>query len=771
MPAVSLQSQENGGRLRIAHLTTVDMSLALLLATELSVDLEAGHEVFGVSAPGPYVDRVAALGIQHVPIETLTRHWDLAMDARAFVDLTRALRRLKLDVLHTHNPKTGIMGRIAGRLVGVPVVVNTCHGLWARAEDPLLKRLFVYGAEALAIRFSDFELFQNAEDAKTLRRFLKRGSWLVVGNGIDLDRFQPDLHGRARVRAEWGIRDDQLVVGTIGRRVREKGLAEFAEAARQLGDRAVFVWVGPEDATDAAAQVPRQDAIRFVGERSDMPAIYSALDIFALATYREGFSRASMEAAACGLPMVLSDIRGCREIGAHDEHLLLAQPRDAAALTSAVGRLIEDQDLRVRLGATARERALANFDQREVAARSLAVYGQVAGRPRVVDGPGPARLKVLHVLPDDQSRGAHVHADRLRDHFKRDVEHEHLLVTLFDSAVSAARPDLKLAIPSALARRVLDLRALRALRRVVRDQGVDIVVAHGSEALKYVIPAAGDRPTVYYKLGLSTSEASRSSRRLLYTALARRATYVVGVSKAIIDEARSLFGLPANKVSVIPDGRDPEIYRPSGQDEEGRTRPHLLWVGTLEPGKQPELFVRLVSELRNSGHEFDATMIGDGPLRTAIEPEAAAAGVALLGRRDDVPDLMRRATVLVMTSAPDTEGMPGVLIEAGLSAVAVVAPDAPGVRDVVRDSVTGYVAEVGDNPSPADRVATLLDDPALATRMGQAARQHCLSRFTIKTTAGSWRTLSHALVQGAEPLRARAAHQSQSRTREMSNGE
>ena len=150
--------------LRVAHLTTVDMSLALLLGTELAVDVEAGHRVFGISAPGPYVDRVEALGVTHVPVRSLTRSWAPASDLAAFRQLVRTLRSLDLDVLHTHNPKTGVMGRVAGRLTGVPVVVNTCHGLWAGPEDTLAKRAFVYGLEALAARFSDFELFQNAED-------------------------------------------------------------------------------------------------------------------------------------------------------------------------------------------------------------------------------------------------------------------------------------------------------------------------------------------------------------------------------------------------------------------------------------------------------------------------------------------------------------------------------------------------------------------------------------------------------------------------------
>jgi glycosyltransferase involved in cell wall biosynthesis len=325
---------------------------------------------------------VEALGVTHVPLASLTRSWNPSQDLGAFWELVRTLRSLDLDVLHTHNPKTGVMGRIAGRLAGIPVVVNTCHGLWARPQDRLRKRAFVYGAEALAIRFSDYELFQNAADRDTLRRFLKPGRHEVVGNGVDLERFRPDPEGRQRVRAELGVAEDELLVGTIGRRVREKGLAEFAEVAHQLGQRATFVWVGPEDATDTHSSVRHEESVRFLGERSDMAAVYSALDVFVLASHREGFSRASMEAAACGVAMVLTDIRGCREIGVSGKHLLLTPAGDAPTMADAVEQLLNDAPLRSRLGDTARERALAHFDQREIAQRSLRAYEQAYGRGR-----------------------------------------------------------------------------------------------------------------------------------------------------------------------------------------------------------------------------------------------------------------------------------------------------------------------------------------------------------------------------------------------------
>ena len=225
-----------------------------------------------------------------------------------------------------------------------------------------------------------------------MRWALKRGRHRVVGNGVDLERFQFDPEGRRRVRAELGVADDELLVGTVGRRVREKGLAEFAGTASLLRHRATFVWVGPEDDTEPSVTDGHADAVRFVDERTDMPAVYSAFDVFVLASYREGFSRASMEAAACGRALVLSDIRGCREIGRDQEHLLLVAPGDASAISDAVGRLLDDESERSRLGAAARERASAEFDQRRVAADSLSTYAQLlkerdATRRRLGHGP------------------------------------------------------------------------------------------------------------------------------------------------------------------------------------------------------------------------------------------------------------------------------------------------------------------------------------------------------------------------------------------------
>jgi glycosyltransferase involved in cell wall biosynthesis len=370
-----------GGRpLRLAHLATVDMSLELLLGTELRVDVATGLQTLGISASGPHVPAVEALGVEHVPVESLTRSWDIGSDLRAARELAATIRELDLDILHTHTPKPGVLGRVLGRLVRVPVVVNTCHGLWAMPEDPLGKRAFVIGSEAVAGRFSHAELYQNAEDARRMRRWVGGRRQQVVGNGTDLTRFGPDLEARARLRTEWGIGDNTIVIGGVGRLVAEKGIRELGEAAKTLAPDAQVVWVGPEDPDKPDALTDLGDHVRWLGPRQDMAAVYNAYDVFVLPSYREGFSRSGIEAAATGLPLVLSDIRGCREVGRHEREAVLVPAGDAQALAKALATLVGAPDLRLRLGTAARERALAEFDQVAVAASSLEAYHDVAQR-------------------------------------------------------------------------------------------------------------------------------------------------------------------------------------------------------------------------------------------------------------------------------------------------------------------------------------------------------------------------------------------------------
>lgn len=389
-PSRKQPSPKQPARQRLVHLTTTDMSLDWLLAPQLRAFADAGFEVIGMSAPGPHVDNLAAMGIPHVPVPGFTRSTNPLQDVRAFVQLVRLLRQVRPDILHTHNPKPGILGRIAGRLARVPLVVNTQHGLYAQRTDRWQRRWPVYAAERIAAAFGHVELVQNPEDIDTLVQRLRVPARKVrlLGNGIDLHRFDPEsvpAAERARLRAEWGIADGEVVCGIVGRLVMEKGIAEICEAAHQLHIKASpvrFVIVGPRepDKADALDEglIDRAlvDGVVFAGLRTDMPECYAAMDLFLTASWREGFPRSAMEAAAMGLPTVASDIRGNRQVIDDDVTGTLVPVRDASAFAAAVHRLATEPETRQRMSAAARLRAADHFDQAQVIARTLEAYGR-----------------------------------------------------------------------------------------------------------------------------------------------------------------------------------------------------------------------------------------------------------------------------------------------------------------------------------------------------------------------------------------------------------
>jgi glycosyltransferase involved in cell wall biosynthesis len=375
---------------RLVHLTTTAMSLDWLLRPQLEAFADAGFEVIAMSAPGPHVAALTASGIEHVAIESLTRAVSPTRDMRALAELRRAFRRLRPDIVHTHNPKPGLLGRVAARSAGVPVVVNTVHGLYALPEDPLAKRAVVYSLERVAAACSDAELLQSPEDLPVLRRLgVPHAKLSVLGNGIDLARFRDDAvtpGARERIRADLGVDESTVVIGLVGRLVWEKGYATvFAAAREMIDDDCCFVVVGPDepDKVGAVSAADRREAaasgVRFLGARDDMVDLYAAFDLYALASHREGFPRSAMEAAAMSLPVVATDIRGCRQVVANGSTGFLFAVDDVAGLVAALRRLVADAARRRQFGAAARRRAEEHFDDRDVIAKTLRTYHWLLG--------------------------------------------------------------------------------------------------------------------------------------------------------------------------------------------------------------------------------------------------------------------------------------------------------------------------------------------------------------------------------------------------------
>jgi glycosyltransferase involved in cell wall biosynthesis len=372
--------------LHVCQLCAVDFTLRHFLTALIDGMCEAGWVVTGVCSDGSFVPRLREQGyrVQALPI---ARGLNPLRHAVTLVRLIHLFRRERFDVVHAHTPIAALLGRIAARLSGIPMVVYTAHGFYFHDRmHPLPKAIFVF-LERMGGALTDLLFTQSAEDAATAieKGFLPVDRVVAIGNGVDSTNFKPgDGLARARVRAALGIPADAVAIGMIGRMVSEKGYAEFFSAAARiaLARREVFfVAIGDRLPSDHAGSIDQAlDAARatlgqrliLTGLRDDIPDLLAAIDIFTLPSYREGMPRTIIEAMMMALPVVATDIRGSREEVVEGETGLLVPVRDASALAAALQTLVDDPEARTRMGRAGRARALALFDESRVVARQIA---------------------------------------------------------------------------------------------------------------------------------------------------------------------------------------------------------------------------------------------------------------------------------------------------------------------------------------------------------------------------------------------------------------
>lgn len=389
--------------IKIAYVSTIDMSLRYLLLNQMLNLRECGYEVIGISAPRSNVSVLEQAGIRHIPVSLTRSPFTPLKDLRALWQLYRIIRREKFTIVHTHSPKAGFLGQLAAKMAGVPIIINTVHGFYfTEGMDLLLRRLYI-GLEKIAAICSDLIFSVNREDIETalcenICRYSKIKLLGRGGIGIDFMRFNPEQFSPDvlwRKRIEVGLPQNTRVVGFVGRLVKEKGLLELFAAARLVRRRIPNVRiliVGPVDTDKSDALTPEAahnygiaDICHFLGMRNDMPELYALMDVFVLSSHREGFPRAPMEASAMGVPCVVTDIRGCREAVEHGRNGLLVPLGDIRALADAIVELLTNRDRAHRMGEEGQHIARERFNERLVFERVKAEYRRLLHEKGIVN--------------------------------------------------------------------------------------------------------------------------------------------------------------------------------------------------------------------------------------------------------------------------------------------------------------------------------------------------------------------------------------------------
>ena len=349
--------------------------------------IQAAAEKYQVTVVCNSADRYLLDGLNArlvlLPIERKPSPWK---DTLVLFQLFRLFRRERFDIVHSHMPKTALLGMLAAWLAGIPIRINTFHGEvwatrsgWRRAALKLFDRMIgVLATDILAVSPSQ-KIFLESEGV------LSPGKATVIGAGsvcgVDVARFHPDMVKRNTVRHELGIDRDVTVILFVGRLNRDKGVLDLAAAfdviAKSNPDVMLLLVGSEEDVAFSRIQVicdAVRDRLQHVSFTS-MPERYmAAADIYCLPSYREGFGMTIIEAAACAVPTVATRIYGITDAVAEGKTGLLYPVGDVTALTQNLLKLIAEKGLRQQMGNAARLRAMELFPSEKIIRETMMMY-------------------------------------------------------------------------------------------------------------------------------------------------------------------------------------------------------------------------------------------------------------------------------------------------------------------------------------------------------------------------------------------------------------
>lgn len=345
-----------------------------------------GAEVVMISPDGPYGVRLQKEGFRWIPLAMERRSLNPVREMQFLFNLTRLYRLEQPDVAHHFTIKCVVYGSLAAHMAKLSRRINAVAGMGyvftstdmrARLLRPFVRQLIKL---ALAGKHSRL-IVQNTDDYAAFETSVVSPDRirLIRGSGVDTKYFAPSLLERPK--------DGTVRLLFAARLLWDKGVSEYVEASRILKSRGLrleFFLAGSPD-TGNPASIPLstvrkwadEGLVRVLGHVDDMLQWLRQVDIAVLPSYREGIPKSLIEAAACGLPIVTTDMPGCRDVVDHGVNGLLVPSKDALALAEAIRFLYDRPDERARMGLASRRRAVEEFAEDIVVSKTLDVYREI----------------------------------------------------------------------------------------------------------------------------------------------------------------------------------------------------------------------------------------------------------------------------------------------------------------------------------------------------------------------------------------------------------
>ncbi len=312
-------------------------------------------------------------------VASLVRPVALVSDLRALGRLCRLFRREGYDIVHTHNAKAGVLGRVAAKLARVPAVVHTAHSISFAASASSVTNWVYRMADWACAPLSDKIITVSKLNTQT---YIGAGigrpeQYVTIYSGVEIAKYL-DRTPRTECRRELGVNDGEQLVAWIGRLNRQKDPVTFVRAAKLLASRyprMSFVMVGEDPLGESLEHEVRDEVersqlgskVRLLGYRADVERILVAADLVMHTSLYEGLGRSVVETMLAGTPLVATAVDGVREAVVSGERGgLLVRPKDPEALAEAAIRLVDDPGLATQVVEAGRSWARQRFDVREM---------------------------------------------------------------------------------------------------------------------------------------------------------------------------------------------------------------------------------------------------------------------------------------------------------------------------------------------------------------------------------------------------------------------
>jgi len=379
--------------IRVLHVHTLPVISGSGINTFLSMRGmdKATYDVELACAPeGRLIDLVESHGMRVWPIRNLVQSLNPVKDLAALLDLTVFLLKHRYHIVHTHNSKAGFIGRLAGKLASIPVVIHTVHGFAFHDQEPLWKRKLLLNLERLASRWCDRMIFisQPLIDWGLREGVVDAKKVVKIYSGIELDRFRPaSKKEEAFLKKKWGIKPQEPVVGIVSKLWNGKGhsvlIHAFEKVIRDAGNaRLMIVGEGylQKDLERLVSKKGLEGKVLFTGFQMNVRDIMACFDVAILPSFFEGMGRVLLEAMAMKKPVVGSRVGGIPELIEDGVNGFLVDPGNIDQLAAAILRILKDRGLAKKMGAAGRKKIQDKFSADYMVASIDRVYSELLAK-------------------------------------------------------------------------------------------------------------------------------------------------------------------------------------------------------------------------------------------------------------------------------------------------------------------------------------------------------------------------------------------------------